>query len=102
MNIDSFVLGVNTKDFIKEFKNLEEIFDFSYLDKNHELIRNRIKKLISFFKIETLKKNWTGEFVCLRSKMYSFKGGDDIKNKLKGVCQSQSEHNKFEKFKKKV
>ena len=36
MDTDSFILSVNTKDFIKDLKNLEDIFDFSNLVKNHE------------------------------------------------------------------
>ena len=35
MDTDSFVLSVNTKDIIKDLKNLEDIFDFSNLDKNN-------------------------------------------------------------------
>ena len=34
---DSFVLSANTKDIIKDLKNLEDICDFSNLDKNHTL-----------------------------------------------------------------
>ena len=89
MDTDSFVLSMNTKDFIKDLKNLEDIFDFSDLDKNHELFSNKNKKVIGKFKIETPKNIWTDEFVCLRSKMYAFKCGDDSKNKLKGVSKSQ-------------
>ena len=37
MDTDSFILSVYTKDIIKDLKNLEHIFDFSNLDKNHEL-----------------------------------------------------------------
>ena len=55
MDNDSFVLSVNTKDFIKDSKNLEDIFDFSNFDKNHELFSNKNKKLIGKFKIETPK-----------------------------------------------
>ena len=44
---DAFVLSLNTKDFIKDLKNLEEIFDFSKLDKIHEL-----------FSKKNLKSNW--------------------------------------------
>ena len=44
MDTDSFVLSVNTKDIIKDLKNLEYIFDFSNLDKNHELFNNKNKK----------------------------------------------------------
>ena len=40
------------------------------------------------------------EFVCLRSKMYAFKCGDDSKNKLKGISKSQSKNIKFEDYKK--
>ena len=47
MDTDSFVLSVNAKDNIKDFgKNLEEIFDFSYLDENHELFSRKKQKSI--------------------------------------------------------
>ena len=100
MDTDSFVLSVNTKDIIKDLKNLEDMFDFSNLEKNHELFSNKNKKIIGKFKIETPKNIWIDEFVCLRSKMYAFKCGDDSKNKLKGVSKSQSKNIKFEEFKK--
>ena len=90
MDTDSFVLSVNTKDIIKDLKNLEDIFDFSNLDENHELFSNKNKKIIGKFKIETPKNIWLDEFICLRSKMYSFKCGDNTKNKLKGISKSQS------------
>ena len=32
--------------------------------------------------------------------MYAFKCGDDSKNKLKGISKSQSNHIKFEEYKK--
>ena len=89
MDTDSFVLSVNTKDIIKDLKNLEGIFDFSNLDKNHELFSNKNKKVIGKFKIETPKNIWIDEFVCLRSKTYAFKCGGDSKNKLKGISKSQ-------------
>ena len=79
MDTDSFVLSVNTKDIIKDLKNLEDIFDFSNLDKTLELFSNKNKKVIGKFKIETPKKVWIDEFVSLRSKMYAFKCGDDSK-----------------------
>ena len=46
------------------------------------------QKVIGEFKIETPKNIWIDEFVCLRRKKYSFKCGDDSKNKLKGICKS--------------
>ena len=57
MDTDRFVLSVNTKDIIKDLKNLEDIFDFSDLDENHELFSNKNRKVIGKFKIETSKKN---------------------------------------------
>ena len=72
---------MNTKDIIKNLKNLEDIFDFSNPDKNYELFSNENEKVVCKFKLETPKNFWIDEFVCLRSEMYSFKCGDDIKNK---------------------
>ena len=55
----------------------------------------KTKKVIGEFKIETPKKILIGDFVCLRSKMYAFRFGDDGKNKLKSVSKSQSKHIKL-------
>ena len=77
MDTDSFVLSINIKDVIKDLKNLENIFDFSNLDKTHEIFSYENKKVIGKFKIETAKSVFIDEFVCLRSKMYAFKCGDD-------------------------
>ena len=82
MDTDSFILSVNTNDIIRDLKNLISVFDFSNLDKNNELFSNKNKKVIGKFKIQTPRNIWIDEFVCLRSKMYSFKCGDS-KNKLK-------------------
>ena len=96
IDTDSFVLSVNTKDINKDFKNLEDLIDFSNLNENHEIFSNKNKKVIGKFNIETAKNIWIRKFVCLRSKMFAFKCGDDYKNKLKGVCKSQSKNIKFE------
>ena len=80
-------------------KNLEDIFGFSNLDENHELFSNKNKKVIGKFKIETPKNIRIDEFICLRSKCYVFKCGDDSKNKLKGISKFQSKNTKFEGFK---
>ena len=53
-------------------------------------------KIIGNFELETLQKIWIDESVCLRSKMCSLKCGDDSKNKLKGISNSQTKQNKFE------
>ena len=44
MDTDSFVLSVNTKDIIKDLKILENMFDFSNLDENHELFIKKKQK----------------------------------------------------------
>ena len=79
-------------------ENLENIFDFSNLNKSHELFSNKNKKVIGKFKIEIPKNVNTDEFVCLRSKIYSCKGGDNSRNILKVVSKSQSKHTKFEEY----
>ena len=101
VDTDAYVLSLNTKDIIKDLKNLENIFDFSNFDKNHELYSNKNKKVIGKFKIETPKSISIDEFVCLRSKMYAFNCKDEIedKNKLKGISKSQSKNIKFEEYK---
>ena len=100
IDTESFVFSANTIDIIKDLKNLEDVFDFSNLNENHELFSNKNKKIIGKFKIETPKNIWIDEFVCFRSKMYAFKCGDDSKNKLKGISKSQSKRIKFEEYKK--
>ena len=70
---------------MKDLKNSEDIFDFIDLGKSNELFSNKNEKVVSTFKLETPKKIWIDEFVCLRIEMYSFKCRDDIKNKSKGV-----------------
>ena len=37
MDCDSFVLSIKSENIIKDLKNLEDIFDFSNIDENHEL-----------------------------------------------------------------
>ena len=69
------------------------------MNENHELFSNKNKKVNGKFKIKTLKKIWIDEFVCLRSKMYSFKCGDNSKNKLKYISQSYSKKNNFDEYK---
>ena len=100
METDSFVLSVNTKDIIREFEKLQDSFDFSNLDKNHELFSNKTNEIIGKFKIETPKSIWRDEFVCVRIKMYAFKCVNDWKNKLKGISRSQSKNIIFEAYRK--
>ena len=100
VDTEGMILSMKTENIINDLKNSEDIFDFSILDENHELFSNKNKKVIGKFKIETPKNVWIDEFVCLRSKAYSFKckDKDENKNKIKGVSQPQSKHNKFEVY----
>ena len=41
---DGMILSMNTKDIINGLKKLEDMFDFSNLDENHELFMNKTKK----------------------------------------------------------
>ena len=98
MDTDSFVLSISTKDVIKDLKNYEDFFDFSNLDENHDQVSNKNMTILGKLKIETPKKIWIDEFICLRSKTYAFKSGDDSKSKLKGISKSQSKHIKFKEY----
>ena len=100
IDTNGMILSMKTKNIIKDLKNLEDIFDFRNLDENHELFSIKNKKVISKFRIETPKNIWIDEFVCLRSKAYSFKCKDNFesKNKIKGISKSQSKHIKFEEY----
>ena len=44
VDTDAFVLSLNTKDIVKDLKNIEDIFDFSNLDKTHEIFNKKNKK----------------------------------------------------------
>ena len=83
-------MSIRSKNIIKDLKNLENIFDFSNIDENHELYSEKNKKVLGEFKIETPKNIFMDEFMALRSKMYAFKCGDVSKNRLKGISKAQS------------
>ena len=99
IDTDGMILSMNTKDIINDLKNLEDFFDFSNLDENHELFSNKNKKVIGEFKIETPKNIWINKFVCLGSKAFSFKCNDNNEKKIIGVSISQSKHIEFEEYK---
>ena len=100
IDTDCFVLSMDSDNIINDFKNLEDSFDLSNLDKNHELYSDKNKKIVGKFKIETLRNVFIDKFVCLRSKMYAFKCRDETedKNKLKGISKSQSKNIKFQEY----
>ena len=44
MDTDSFVSSISSGNVIKDLQNLEELFDFSNLNVNHEFFSKKIKK----------------------------------------------------------
>ena len=50
---DSFVLSIRSKIINIDLKNLERLFDFSNLNKDHEIFSNNNKKVVGKFKNET-------------------------------------------------
>ena len=58
--------------------------------------------MVGKFKIKTPKNLCIDEFVCLRSKAYSFecKNEDENKNTVNGNSNSQSKNIKYEEYKK--
>ena len=44
IDTDGMILSVKTENIIEDLKNLEDIFDFSNLDANHELFSNKKKE----------------------------------------------------------
>ena len=100
MDSDSFVLSIETQNIINKLKILEDLFDFSNLNKYHEFFSNKNKKVVGRFKIETPENIWIDEFAALRSKCYAFKCGDDSKSELKGISKSYSKNIKFDEYKK--
>ena len=65
IDTEAFVLSIDSDIIINNLKTLEDIFDFSNLDMNHELYSEKNKKVIGKFKIETPKIVIIEEFVCL-------------------------------------
>ena len=92
VDTDSFVLSIKSNNVIKDLKNLNEIFGFGNLNKNHELYSNKNEKVIGKFKTETPKNVFIDEFNCLRSKVYSFECGSNDKNKLKVIWISTKKY----------
>ena len=66
VDTDGMFLSMKTENIIKDLKKLENIFDFSNLDKNHELYSEKNKKVVGKFKLQTPKNIWIDEFICLR------------------------------------
>ena len=52
------------------------------------------------FKVEAPKNIWIDELICLRSKCYAFKCGDNSKYKLKVISKSYSKNIQFDEYNK--
>ena len=83
IDTDGMILKMKKENINKDLKTLEDLFDFSNLDENHELFSKKNKKIIGKFKIEAPKNIWIDEFVCLRSKAHSFKCNDNTESESK-------------------
>ena len=70
IDTDGKILSIRTENNIEDLKNLEDVFDFSNLDENHELFNNKNEENNGKFKIETPKIIWIDLLVCSRSKKY--------------------------------
>ena len=86
MDTDSFVLSfeANQENLIESLKQNKDEFDFSELDKSHELYDPINKKVIGKMKIETSPVLVLDTFTALRSKSYSFSYNSIQKAKQKG------------------
>ena len=62
VDTDGMILSMKTEN-IKDLKKLEDIFDLSNLDENHELYSNKNEKVVGKFKNECPKNIWIHEFV---------------------------------------
>ena len=74
MDIDSFVLSfdANNQELTNFSQQNKDNFDFSELDKNHQLYDTINKKVIGKMKIETSPVLVLDSFTALQSKSYSF------------------------------
>ena len=55
IDTDGIILSMRTENFIEDLKILEDMFDFSNLDENHEIFSNKNKKYMANLKLKPLK-----------------------------------------------
>ena len=85
---DSFIFGIETKDFYEDMKDMKNQFDTSAYPKDHELHSTVNEKVLGKFKDELCNKSFSAmsEVISLRSKVYAYKTDSGKCNKtLKGV-----------------
>ena len=100
MDCDNFVLGIETPNKNNELEIREDLFDYSNLNENHELFSIKNKKVVGKFKIATPEIILIDNFVCLRSKAFSFKCGNENTNRLEVFSISYSKNIGFDEYKK--
>ena len=93
METDSFILRIKTTDLLKDLEYFKKYFDFSYLDKSHELYDTVNKKVIGKMEKETSPNIELDNFVALRSKSY-FLVTKTCKKQKKGI-QHTSQNKQF-------
>ena len=97
MDTDSFILSFDTnhQELINFLQENKDEFDFSELDKSHELYNPINKKVIGKMKNETSPVLVLDTFTALRSKSYSFSYNNIQKAKQKGIQKApKCEHYK--------
>ena len=67
---DSFVLNLNTIDIGKGLQNLNDLFDFSNLNKEHEVFSNRNNNMVGKYKRETPKTGSGRQNKSKKSRLY--------------------------------
>ena len=81
IDTDGMIWSMRLENIFEDLKKIEDIFDFSNLDKNHDLFSEKNKRVIGKFKIDSPRRIWIDEFVCLRSKAYCFKCKNEDESK---------------------
>jgi len=81
---DSMLFTFKSKNPNSIFKRLAHHFDFSNLDKTHELYSTENKGVLGKFKMETQGKKVLA-LCCVKSKVYSLLFEDSCVKKLKGI-----------------
>ena len=82
---DSYLFQSYSENMNDDFKQLKDSFDFSNLDKSHELYDETKKSALYHFKDETKRKVDIIDAICLRSKCYSLKTTGEDTQRIKGI-----------------
>ena len=99
---DAFIMSLKTTNIINDLSILQnryQIFDFSNLNKEHQLFSNEYKKIPGYLKIETPKSLYIDKFICLRSKCYAYTTQlDGYNNKFKGLVKGYKKEISFDQY----